>query len=84
MQLDVPVKVAAAAGIVAAAILLALAAFRASDEVQSLALALLAALVATPVGWPHYLILMALPIAIAWPSLSFAWLWFPALWLSPS
>ncbi len=27
---------------------------------------------------------MAIPIAITWPSLSLAWLWFPALWLSPS
>jgi hypothetical protein len=84
VQLDVPVKVAAAAGIVGGAILLALAALRAADEVQCFSLALLAALVATPVGWPHYLILMAIPIAIAWPSLSPAWLWFPALWLSPS
>jgi hypothetical protein len=81
VQLDVPVRLAAATGVAGALILLAIAAYRRSDEVESFSLALLAALVATPVGWPHYLILMGIPIAILSPSLSAAWLWFPALWL---
>jgi hypothetical protein len=81
-QLNVPVKVAAVAGALGAVVLLALSARRRSNEVEAFSLALLAALVATPVGWPHYLILIGIPIAIAWPSLSAAWLWFPALWLT--
>jgi hypothetical protein len=81
VQLDVPVKIAAAAGIAGALALLAVAAFGSSDEVEAFSLALLAGLVATPVSWPHYLLLMGIPIAILWPSLSLAWLWFPALWL---
>jgi hypothetical protein len=82
VQLNVPVRVAAVAGAVGAVVLLALAARRRSNEVEAFSLALLAALVATPVGWEHYLILMGIPIAIVWPSLSAAWLWFPALWLT--
>lgn len=79
-QLGVGVKVAAAAGFLGGVVVLGAAWLCRSDEVESLSLALLAALVATPVAWPHYLILMGIPLVILWPRLALAWAWFPALW----
>jgi Glycosyltransferase family 87 len=80
IQMHFPFRIAAASGAIGGILLLGLAALRRRSDVESFSLALLAALVATPVAWPHYLILMAIPIAIVWPSLSIAWIWFPGLW----
>ena len=82
IQLDVPIKLAAAAGVVAGVALLGAAYSRRANDLDSFALALLAALVATPVAWPHYLVLPALTLMIARPALSLAWAWFPGLWLA--
>ena len=82
IQLDVPIKLAAAAGVVAGVALLGAAYSRRANDLDSFALALLAALVATPVAWPHYLVLPALTLMIARPALSLAWAWFPALWFA--
>ena len=82
IQLHVAVRLAAALGILGGLVLIAAAWARRTDELGSLSLALLAALVATPVAWPHYLVLMAVPIAIAWRTPNLAWAWFPALWIA--
>jgi hypothetical protein len=80
IQLHVMVRIAAALGVLGGVALLALAYARKSREIDVLSLALLASLVGTTVGWPHYLILMGIPIAIVYPTLALAWSWFPALW----
>ena len=82
MQRGVAVKVAAVTGFVGGVIFLGAVWLRKSDEIESLSLALLAALVATPIAWPHYLILMGIPLVILWPRLTIAWAWFPALWVA--
>jgi Glycosyltransferase family 87 len=82
IQLHVAVRLAAALGILGGLMLLGAAWLRRTSEIESLSLALLAALVATPVAWPHYLVLMAVPIAITWRTPTLAWAWFPALWLA--
>ena len=81
-QANIAVTLAEAAGVLAGAVLLWAAWIRRSNDIESLSLALLAALVATPVAWPHYLVIMALPIVILWRRLSLAWAWFPALWVA--
>jgi hypothetical protein len=40
---------------------------------RSLALALVASLVLSPIVWTHYFVLLAVPLAIRWPRLSPAW-----------
>ena len=80
VQLHLTVRIATALGLLAGLALLALAWVRRSSDIESFSLALLASLAATTVAWPHYLVLMALPIAILYPRLSLAWAWFPALW----
>ena len=80
IQLHARVRDAAAAGLLLGLSLLGLAWTRRSRETEVFSLALLASLVATTVGWPHYLIVMAIPIVILAPRISLPWLWFPALW----
>ena len=82
IQLNVAIKLAVAIGFLGGLILLGAAWVYRASEIKAFSLALLAALVATPVAWPHYLILMALPLVIVWPRLTLAWAWFPALWLA--
>ncbi len=81
IQLDVPIKLAAAAGVLGGLLLLLVAYSRRASDLDSFALALLASLVITPVAWPHYLALPALTLMILRPTLSPAWAWFPALWI---
>ncbi|HEY0477651.1 MAG TPA: glycosyltransferase 87 family protein [Kofleriaceae bacterium] len=40
-------------------------------------------LVATPILWPHYLLLLYAPIARRWPRLSWAWALPLVLWIAP-
>jgi hypothetical protein len=80
-HLDVPVAAAAGLGLAGGLALLGAAAARRSNDLQAFSFALLAALVATPVAWPHYLVLMAIPIAIRWPRPALAWLWFPGVFV---
>jgi alpha-1,2-mannosyltransferase len=65
--------------IVAGGVLL-LASIRARDERHSFTIAVAAALVATPVIWIHYLVLLFVPIAIYRPRLSLVW-WLPSVFL---
>jgi hypothetical protein len=80
VQFNVGVYIAAAAGLALGLAVLALAVGRRRDELGSFALAVLAALLATPVSWPHYVLLASVPIVAAWPYLSAPWAWFPLLW----
>ncbi len=81
VQLNVAVTVAEVAGLGAGIVLLCAAWVRRASEIESFALALLASLVATPIAWPHYLVIMSVPIVILWRRLTLAWAWFPALWV---
>jgi hypothetical protein len=71
-----------------AAVVLALAlcvgAGRRGDDRRSLTLAIVVALLAAPVVWLHYLVLLGVPLAIARPRLCVVWLVPLALWLTPS
>ena len=82
IQLHLRFRFAAASGILGSLALLGLAWVRRSSEIEVFSLALLASLVGTTVGWPHYLIVMALPIVILNPRISLAWTWFPAIWVA--
>ena len=82
IQLDVPIKLAAVAGLLTGLALLGTAFARRATDLESFSLALLAALIATPVGWPHYLVLPALTLIILSPKISLNWAWFPALWIA--
>jgi hypothetical protein len=68
-----------AAGLLALAGCVALG--RRDDDAGSLAAALAAALLLTPIVWPHYLALLVVPLAIARPRLDAAWLLPLSLWL---
>ena len=55
---------------------------RPSSDATALTLCLVTALVCTPIVWPHYLLLLLVPVAIAHKRLSFAWLVPLATWIS--
>jgi Glycosyltransferase family 87 len=80
IQLHLRFRDAAGIGLLVGVALLGLAWARRSSEIEVFSLALLACLVATTVGWPHYLIVTAIPILVLYPRISWPWLWFPALW----
>lgn len=52
-------------------------------EVDSLTLCLVGSLLLSPIVWPHYLLLLLVPIAITHPRLSAPWLVAVASWVSP-
>src|SRR5207237_8125754 len=62
---------------------LALAARGADGDRRSFAVAVIGALVATPVLWLHYLVLLLIPIALYRPRLSGLWFAPLALWVTP-
>jgi RNA polymerase sigma factor (sigma-70 family) len=53
-----------------------------NDDRAALTLAVVVALLATPILWMHYLILLVVPIALARPTLTPLWALPAALWLS--
>jgi alpha-1,2-mannosyltransferase len=63
-----------------AGLLLLLACARVRDERRSFTLAVAAVLVAAPVVWIHYLVLLFVPIAIFRPRVSLVW-WLPSILL---
>lgn len=71
---------AAQAAAYALAALLAAAAWRLRDERRLLTAAIAVSLVATPILWPHYLVLLFVPVALARRSFSPLWLAPAALW----
>jgi hypothetical protein len=50
---------------------------------RSLPLAVAASLVLSPIVWVHYFVLLVIPLAIRWPTLSFAWFVPLAMWVLP-
>jgi alpha-1,2-mannosyltransferase len=77
--------VAAEAGLAAAAVIVLAAAARTrpATERASFCVALGSALLLTPILWPHYLVLLFVPIALARPRLSALWFAPLAFWLTP-
>lgn len=73
----VVLSLAAAAGI-------AFAARRPDGDRRALAVAVIASLVATPLIWMHYLLLLFVPIALYRPRLSGLWFLPLLLWLTPT
>lgn len=56
---------------------------RHGDELRAFTCAIAAALALTPVVWQHYLVLFAVPLALARPRFSAIWLLPIVLWMSP-
>jgi hypothetical protein len=56
---------------------------RRGDDARAFTCAIAAALSFTPVVWMHYLVLLAVPLAIARPRFSALWLLPIVLWVSP-
>jgi hypothetical protein len=73
LNVGLPLVAAAALGLGVAAVLVALA-WRVVDERVSLALVIAAALFASTLGWPQYLMLLIVPIAAFSPTFSGLWL----------
>jgi alpha-1,2-mannosyltransferase len=75
----------AVTGVLVAAVVLAvvLAARGRDGDRRSLAVAVGGALLATPVLWLHYLVLLFVPIALARPRLSALWFASLAFWVTP-
>jgi hypothetical protein len=69
-----------AAGIALAAVV---AVARRGGDASGFALALAAAVLATPIVWLHYFMLLLVPIAIARPRLSPLWVVPLAYWVTP-
>lgn len=71
-------------GVLVALLLLGLAAMVArkpDGDRRSFALAIAAALAASPIVWQHYLVLLVVPIALVQPKLGRLWALLPAFWL---
>lgn len=60
-----------------------LVARRRGGDANAFSVALLASLLLTPIVWNHYFVLLLLPLAIAWPRLSWAWLLPLLYWIVP-
>jgi hypothetical protein len=71
------------AGAVALAAIAALVLLRRSRDEVTFGLAVVAALVATPILWNHYLVLLIAPIALARPRLAPLWAVPIVLWATP-
>jgi hypothetical protein len=67
-----------------AALALCVMAGRRGDDRRSFTLAIVTTLLAAPIVWLHYLVFLAVPLAIARPRLSPVWLAPVALWFTPS
>ena len=72
-----------AAGMVAVAAIFALLLLRRRGDETTFATAVVSALIATPILWTHYLVLLLVPIAIARPRLAPLWLLPVVLWATP-
>jgi alpha-1,2-mannosyltransferase len=71
------------AAVALAAVLLAWSSRRVS-EMQGFVLAIGLSLLGSPILWPHYLVLLAVPLAIRSPRLTPVWLVPLAMWIYPS
>lgn len=71
------------AGAVAVAAVVALVLLRRRRDEVTFGIAVVAALLATPILWNHYLVLLVAPIALARPRLAPLWLLPAVLWATP-
>ena len=74
-------------GVVVIAVLLAILALmlaRAGREDATFATTVAAALLLTPISWPHYYVLLYTPLAVCRPRLSLAWFAFLGFYILPS
>jgi hypothetical protein len=71
------------AGAVAVAAIVALVLLRRRGDDVTFSAAVVAALIATPILWNHYLVLLLVPIALARPRFSPLWLLPLVLWVTP-
>jgi hypothetical protein len=82
-----PLPARIALGILGAGLLCAAAVIvrnrRPSADLMALTLCLIASLICSPIVWPHYLLLLLVPVAIRHNRLSLAWLVPVASWISP-
>jgi alpha-1,2-mannosyltransferase len=72
-----------AAGAVALGVVAALVLLRRRGDEATFAAAIVSALIATPILWNHYLVLLIAPIALARPRLAPLWLLPVVLWATP-
>jgi len=72
-----------AAGVVGVAAVSVLVLLRRNGDRTTFAAAVASALIATPILWTHYLVLLLAPIAIARPRLAALWLLPLVLWATP-
>jgi hypothetical protein len=72
-----------AVGVVGLAAISAVVVLRRRGDRTTFAAAVVAALVATPILWTHYLVLLLVPIALARPRLAPLWLLPLVLWATP-
>jgi hypothetical protein len=73
----------AAAGVAAVVAIMALVLLRRRGDRATFGAAVAAALIATPILWTHYLVLLLAPIALARPRLAPLWLLPILLWATP-
>jgi hypothetical protein len=76
LVLGVPLRLATVGGMAVGAALLIAAwrlARRDGDEARAFGLAVMAALVASPLAWPHYFVLLFVPVALMAPRLTPLW-----------
>ena len=71
------------AGVAAVATIAALVLLRRRDDDVTFPAAVVAGLIATPILWNHYLVLLLVPIALARPRLAPLWLLPLVLWATP-
>jgi Glycosyltransferase family 87 len=86
LSIGVSPAVAQAAGLLAGATLLVISGHligRPDGDARALGLAVVAALVASPNVWPHYFVLLFVPIALMSPTFSPLWLVPMLAWLVP-
>ena len=84
ISLHVPVSTSElVAGVAAAAAVAAMVLLRRRSDEVLFAAAVVSALIATPILWNHYLVLLLAPIALARPRLAPLWLLPLVLWATP-
>jgi hypothetical protein len=83
LGLSVTFAKALAVALGVAVLVVALLAPREKRDPWAFALALAAAILLSPIVWLHYFLLLAAPLAIAFPTLGPAWLGMLALWAWP-
>lgn len=63
---------------------LVVAVARRDGDRSAVSLAIVAAIALTPIVWAHYFALLIVPLAVAWPRLSWAWGLMWVFWLIPA